>query len=190
MDNQYNPTPTPAPTSGKKNPFTAFLQAKRALPTWALILGILLACSVGYGLAGSSSAAGTTTTNAAQAGTGGTHTTTTAKPPTATAKPPTATPAPKLTTIASFSGTSQKNTQTFHVSANQWTLVWTCQGGEFGGNFSVEVDNADGSIFDPLAANVVCNGTMHDTTIERGSGDFYLKVDADVSWTIQIQAVQ
>lgn len=184
MDNQYNPTPTPAPTAGKKNQFTAFLQAKRALPTWALILGILLACSVGYGLAGSSSAAGTTTTNAAQAGTGSTHTTTTAKPPTAT-------PAPKLTTIASYSGTGPKNTANFHVNADQWQIVWTCQPSNPYGVFDVSVYQPDGTAIDPLAISETCASTHNDTTIERGSGDFYLQINsANVSWTIQIQAVQ
>jgi hypothetical protein len=181
MENQITPTPAPE----KKNQIITFLQAKRALPTWALILGLLLACGVGHAFAGAadSSAPTTVTTTAAHAGTGGTHTT--------TAKPPTATPAPKLTTIASYSGSGPKNTANFHVNADQWQIVWTCQPGSFGsGNFIVMVYGADGTPTDPGAVNEICSSSMHDTTIERGSGDFYLSVNADVPWTIQIQAVQ
>jgi hypothetical protein len=187
MENQNNSTP--APQSGKPNAFVAFLQVKRSLPTWVIIVGILLACGLGHAASGSANASGTTTT-VTTGNNSAVHTSTSSSTP---AKPaPTATPkpAPKLTTIVSYSGTTQKNTANFHVSADQWQLVWACQGGQYGGNFSVEIDNADGSSFDPLAVNQVCDGNQHDTTIERGSGDFFLKVDADVSWQIQIQATQ
>ena len=172
----------PAP---KSNAVMAFLQVKRTIPTWVIILGIVLAIGLGHATDGSASAA-----NTANNTTTGPTTQTTTSSPTKTAPKPTATSVPKLTTIVSYSGSGQKNTANFHVNASQWQISWACQPGSFGGNFSVEVDNADGSTFDPLAVNEICDSSKHDITIERGSGDFFLKIDADTPWQIQIQAIQ
>ena len=114
-------------------------------------------------------------------------------PATATSVPPTATPvpapAPTLQTIASFAGSGQKNTADFHIDADQWQIAWACQPGQFGGNFSIEVTTSNGTYVD-LAANEICSSNKSDVTIERGAGDYFLKVSADAPWQIQIKAIQ
>ena len=178
-----NNMPTQQVPAPKSNAVMTFLQGKRTMPTWVIILGIILALGLGHATGGSASAADTSTT-------GPTTQTTTTSPTKPTANP-TATAAPKLTTIVSYSGSGQKNTPNFHVKADQWQISWACQPGSLGtGNLMVEVDNADGTPFDIVAINEICDASKHDVTIERGSGDFFLKVDADVPWQIQIQAVQ
>src|SRR5579875_3199264 len=113
MENLNNPIAQPS----KKNALVAFLQAKRSLPTWVIILGIVLACALGHATGGSASTSDTTNagSTAAQSAT------TSSAPSSAVKSAPTATPkpAPKLTTIASFSGTTQKNTADFQVTADQ-----------------------------------------------------------------------
>ena len=169
----------------RTNQVMQFLQAKRSIQTWVLILGIVLACAVGdtVGAAGKTTSPSTAATNSGQSSNHAISS------PTATHRPPTATPAPTLKTIASYSGSGQKNTPTFHINTDQWQIAWACQPGDIGGNFSVEVDQADGTYFD-LAVNEICDSNKHDVTIERGSGDFFLKITADTPWQIQIQAVQ
>lgn len=170
----------PAP---KPNQAMVFLQAKRAIPTWGLILGLLLACALGRAFGGGTADA----SNGGQTVTQQVSATTTPRP---TSPPPTATPKPTLQTIVSFQGTGEKNTANFHIAADQWQLAWSCQPGSFGGNFMVEVDHADGSIADYAAVNEICDSSKHDVTIERGGGDYYLKVTADVNWQIAVQAIQ
>lgn len=186
MDNQPN-LPPAAPAATKPNAVVAFLQKKRTWPTWAIIAALVVVFGLGR-IGTGSGVTSTVTTTANVSTTAGAHGTTSGK--TTTTTPPTATPAPKNTTIATYSGTTSKNTPNFHVNADQWTISWSCQGGQYGGNLTVSVYQSDGTSIDPVAVNVVCNGAMHDSTIERGSGDFYLTIDADVSWTITIQATQ
>jgi hypothetical protein len=179
MGNQ--PNLTPAPGASKPNAIVAFLQAKRTWPTWAIIASLFVVFGLGHVTAGSSSNAPTTPTSTVST-TAGAHGTTTTKP--------TATPAPKTTTIATYSGSGNKNTPNFHVNADQWTISWSCQGGQYGGNLIVSLYQSDGTPLDE-PVNVICNGSMHDSTIERGSGDFYLEIISDnISWQISIQATQ
>jgi hypothetical protein len=180
MENQ--PQFTPVQGSSKPNAIVAFMQAKRTWPTWAIIVALFVVFGLGHVSAGSSNN-DTSTTSAV------TTSTTAAAHGATTMTKPTATPAPKTTTIASYSGNGNKNTPNFHVNADQWTISWSCQGGQYGGNLIVDVYQSDGTYVDG-AVNVICNGAMHDTTLERGSGDFYLVVNADVSWTVTIQATQ
>jgi hypothetical protein len=180
-----SPEPPQAPLPAQPNAFVAFLQAKHAFPTWALIVAILLACGLGYASHGN---AGATTTGATTGASVPTGTTTKAATKAPTVPTATATPA-KPVTIASFSGTGPQNTADFHVNAPEWTLVWQCQPGQIGGNLIVEVDNADGSTLDYAPVNEICSGNLNGSTIERASGDFYLKVTADCDWQIQIQAL-
>ncbi len=177
-------TPPQMPPPAQPNAVVTFLQSKRAFPTWALIVAILLACSLGYASHGGATATDTSTATASTTTSSSTNAAPTAtKPPAATATPA------KPVIITSFSGTGAQNTVNFHVNASQWTLLWQCQGGQYGGNLAVEVDNADGSTLDYGAVNEICNGSMSGSTIERASGDFYLSVNADIAWQIQIQAM-
>ena len=113
--------------------------------------------------------------------------TTQGKPSATQAPTATATIAP-MTTIATFTGNNNKNTPNFHVDASEWVLSWSCTGPDSGAYFSVNVLHADGTVQDAVLGNVNCVGTMHDSTIERGAGDFYLTVIAGSQWSIIITA--
>jgi len=188
----YTPPYIP-PTPKTSNGFVRFLTTKRAMPTWLLILicfGCLGLGNAAGGPQNTSAAPSAITTNNNPSSNNTRATATNVSTPTDTPLPPTATSRPKPTTITSFSGNTSKHTANFTVKVQQWTIKWACQGGAYGGNFSFGVYNADGSDVDSLAANVVCNGNMSDSTIERGAGEFYISVDADITWQISITAIQ
>jgi hypothetical protein len=77
---------------------------------------------------------------------------------------------------------------------NDWKIVWNCNPssdalGSY--NIIVDVDNSDGSPFDPAAINTICqSGNTSGSTEEHQSGSVYLDVQSEAAWTIQIQAYQ
>jgi len=105
---------------------------------------------------------------------------------------PTKTPTPETTQtplpvqiIAKWTGSGIKNTETFHVTSNEWFIAWDTRPGQYGDmNFIVTVYNSDGSYKDS-AANVI--GASNDHTVERGAGDYYLNINTAQPYTIEIQ---
>jgi len=122
-------------------------------------------------------------------------------PPTPTSIPPTNTPVPTpivtlttptepLTTgwlqIAQWTGQSIKDTETFYVGSSQWRLNWDTQPGQYGAmNFQIYVYKADGT---PHGNFVVANviGADQDSSVIRGSGDFYLTINTGQPYTITV----
>lgn len=89
------------------------------------------------------------------------------------------------TVVASWEGESTKNTETFHISSNEWKIMWKTNPGQYGDmNFQIYVYNSNGSLKD-VAANVI--GESTDSTIMRGSGDYYLKINTAQPYAIEIQ---
>jgi hypothetical protein len=86
--------------------------------------------------------------------------------------------------IAEWSGSAIKNTETFHITSDEWEIAWDTKPGEYGNmNFQIYVYNADGSLKD-VAANVI--GANNDHTIERGSGDYYLNINTAQPYKIEV----
>jgi hypothetical protein len=95
---------------------------------------------------------------------------------------------PGWQTIASFSGNGQKKTSTFNTG-DHWRLLWQCKPSSFYGgqyNVIVEVMGTDGS--QNLAVNTICksSNTGGDTE-EYQNGTFYLDVNSEAQWSVQIQ---
>jgi|GEM_PF-2780265 len=86
--------------------------------------------------------------------------------------------------VVGWSGNSIKNTETFHVSSDEWKLTWDTKPGEYGPmNFQIYVYNSDGTL-KSVAANVI--GESLDYSIIRGSGDYYLSINTAQPYTIGV----
>lgn len=111
---------------------------------------------------------------------------------TPTPKPsPTPTHTPQWTTIQTFKGYGYKNT--VPNVPNRWQLVWSCDPASDGGpyNLLVDVDSPDGNPVNPGAVLTTCQqGNTSDSTQEYQGGTFYLDVQCDAAWTIQIQVLK
>ncbi len=89
--------------------------------------------------------------------------------------------------IASWSGSSTKNTETFHVPSNEWKISWDTKPGKYGDmNFIVTVYNSDGSL-KGVAANVI--GASSEYSIMRGSGDYYLAINTAQPYKIIVESL-
>jgi len=89
--------------------------------------------------------------------------------------------------IASWSGSSTKNTETFHIPSKEWKLSWNTQPGKHGDmNFQIYVYNLDGSLKN-VAANVI--GESSDYSIIRGSGDYYLMINTAQPYEIKVESL-
>jgi hypothetical protein len=97
-------------------------------------------------------------------------------------------PAPAAKTwqqIIAFEGSSTKNTQTFHVTSNEWRINWSTQPGQYGDmNFQIMVYKGENNLVS-VAANVIGKGA--DTSYMRGSGDYYLMINTAQPYKITIE---
>ncbi|WP_220194316.1 hypothetical protein [Ktedonospora formicarum] len=89
-------------------------------------------------------------------------------------------------TTHEFSGNGTKKTEEFTVS-DTWKIKWTCNGGDYGAVFFVNV-YADGTLSDS-AVNAQCKAgkPTEDETIEHRGGKVYLDINAGVEWSIEVQ---
>ncbi|KKG10463.1 hypothetical protein [Methanosarcina sp. 2.H.A.1B.4] len=89
--------------------------------------------------------------------------------------------------IATWSGSSIKDTETFHVDSNEWKISWNTEPGQYGAmNFQIYVYGSDGTL-KGVAANVI--GSNSDSTIMRGSGDYYLSINTAQPYEITIESL-
>jgi len=99
----------------------------------------------------------------------------------------------KWTTTQTFSGNGTKKTAIFTVP-NDWKILWKCDpSSSFGGQYNVivGVTGSDGSSIDPAAINTICKaGNTGDSTEEHQSGQVYLDIESEGSWTIVVQTLQ
>ena len=97
-------------------------------------------------------------------------------------------PAANYHIITSWSGNSIKNTETFHVSSDEWKISWNTKPGARGAmNFQIYIYNSDGSL-KSVAANVI--GQSSDHTIMRGSGDYHLSINTAQPYEITVESLQ
>lgn len=88
-------------------------------------------------------------------------------------------------TVTTFEGNSIKDTETFHVSSNEWRINWSTEPGQLGDmNFQIYVYK-DSEIPVSVAANVIGKG--NDISYVRGSGDYYLKINTAQPYKIIIE---
>lgn len=89
--------------------------------------------------------------------------------------------------IASWSGSSTKNTETFHVPSKEWKISWDTHPGQYGDmNFQIYVYNSNGSLKN-VAANVI--GSSSDYSIIRDSGDYYLMINTAQPYKITVESL-
>lgn len=96
-------------------------------------------------------------------------------------------PAPTWNEVITFKGSSIKNTQSFHISSEEWRIEWSTKPGQYGDmNFILYTYNADGSMKEPgVVANII--GAGSDISYMRGSGDYYLTINTAQPYTVIIK---
>ena len=75
-----------------------------------------------------------------------------------------------------------KDTETFHITGDEWKDPGTPK--DFEGNFVITVYKPPKS-FVNIVANVI--GANKDSSIMRGSGDYYLSINSPQKYTIVIE---
>ena len=121
-------------------------------------------------------------------------TTTTGTTPTAQAtQAPTATPthALKWTTTQTISGNGSKKTAIF-TAPDDWKILWSCVGGDYGGYLAVTVYGSDNGYIDG-AVNATCKTGSAPTTgetEEHQGGQVYLDVNGTGDWSLQVQELK
>jgi hypothetical protein len=93
--------------------------------------------------------------------------------------------------VARWTGKGIKTTETFHISSNTWRISWVTRPGEnaeYGlGLLQIYVYRPDGSLVD-IAANVgVVKGEDINSSVMRGSGDYYLTINAVQPYVIVVE---
>lgn len=87
--------------------------------------------------------------------------------------------------VKTFEGNAIKDTETFKITSDEWRIVWETEPGDMGEmNFQVYVYKADGTL-ESVVANVIGKG--NDTSIVRGSGDYYLSIVTAQPYKITIE---
>lgn len=175
------PISQPNPTQPPRAPFTL----RRSHIIWGIV-GLFVVCAACSGIVHSITGGGNSTTTGSTGAAAATHASTPSA--TNTPKPPTATPKPKAwVTVQHFSGSANTQTPTFHLPDGS-RIVWTAKASNsFGGDFSIEMDNSDGT-YNDLVANVSTPPDQGATYTIHGDLDVYLKVDTfGCNWTIQVQ---
>lgn len=88
--------------------------------------------------------------------------------------------------IASWEGESIQDTDTFTVPTEKWKIIWDTQAGKYGDmNFQIYVYDEKTEMLKSVAANVI--GTNNGSTVMRGSGDYYLKINAAQPYKITVE---
>lgn len=110
--------------------------------------------------------------------------------PVATVVPdPTPAPAPapvaQWTKVASWSGSSTKNTENFTVTGSEWRIVWTCTAPSTGGIFQIYT-YGKGQDLIGVAANQQGNGS--DISYQHeGAGSYHLTINTMDKYTVTIE---
>lgn len=89
--------------------------------------------------------------------------------------------------VINVSGKGTKQTETFNIKAKEWRVSWTVQESSICpkcGAFLIHVYKNDH--LTDVAASV--QGADSDSTIIRGSGDYYLKISGTEPWTVKVEA--
>lgn len=108
----------------------------------------------------------------------GTETSTTATTvSTITPTTSTTTPVTIWKKVISWEGKSSKDTETFHISSDEWRIRWSTRPGKNGDMyFGIYVHKEKRNFPIDVVANVI--GEDSDVSYMRGAGDYYLSIDA------------
>lgn len=182
-----NITPAPATITGSFGAALSALTTPARIVTVVIVL-VLMCGSCGIG---SIAARGGGSQPVAQSGT--TQQTATPSQPAATpTKPaPTATPKPKTwVTVQHFTGANNQQTPTFSLPDGS-RIVWSAKAAnQFGGNFIVEMYNADGTLSDQVA-NSITPPDQSGTYNVHGDQSVYLSIQTDgCNYDIAVQVYQ
>ncbi len=184
---RYDGPPQGYPQQGYQQPpmapQTPPKKKRRGLLIAGIVIAVLLFGCIGAAIAASSH------TGTAPATTAGTTTTTNTQ---ATSAPTKAPVQQKWTTTHTFTGNGSKKFATFAVPGD-WKLLWTCDPASFtGGQYNVII-TPTGTDNTPVDAgiNTICKAgnTSGDTEI-RTSGNVFLDVTSEASYTIKIQELK
>lgn len=86
--------------------------------------------------------------------------------------------------VVSWKGSATKNTETFHISSNEWIISWLTEPSKYGEMvFQIFVYKANGE-FVTLAANVI--GKNEDHSVMRGKGNYYLMINSAQLYSVVI----
>ncbi|MFQ6027914.1 MAG: hypothetical protein ACE5Q6_10520 [Dehalococcoidia bacterium] len=83
--------------------------------------------------------------------------------------------------VGSWSGSTNKNTETFTIPSHEWTIEWSSADRYF----SIAVRDPEGRLVD-RAVDLIGGG--RDSTIMRGKGRYYLDINANARYTIKVTA--
>lgn len=81
--------------------------------------------------------------------------------------------------VKEWSGSGIKNTETFEVRGREWRIQWSSPD-----LFQIYLYREDGQLAG-VAANAISGGK--DTSYHRGSGRYYLMVNATGSWNVTVE---
>ncbi|KPU44289.1 hypothetical protein OXPF_24570 [Oxobacter pfennigii] len=91
----------------------------------------------------------------------------------------------KWTEVTRFEGNSIKDTGTFEITSSEWRISWDTKPGDYGAmNFQIYIYKPDKSLVD-VAANVI--GESKDSSVQRGSGEYYLTINSAQPYTVIIE---
>lgn len=128
---------------------------------------------------------------AASSGGSGSSTSATATLPPTQAATQAPTTTLKWTTVQTINGNGSKKTAIFTVP-DDWKILWSCTGGDFGGYLGVTVYDSNAAYVDG-AVNATCKtGTQATTgeTEEHQGGQVYLDVNGVGDWSLQVQELK
>ena len=88
--------------------------------------------------------------------------------------------------IATWKGKATKDTEKFHVSADEWHISWNTRPGDYGDmKFQIYVYKSDGT---PHGTFVVANviGENIDSSVMRGAGNYYLTINSGQPYEVTV----
>ena len=150
-----------------------------------LVIGIVLLALMALGCSGSDSGSDNTQQSGAEEQTAQVNTQ--GNPTQEQTAEPTTPKQSEPVVSASWEGESTKNTETFTAPTDEWKISWDTQSGKYGDmNFQIYVYDKNGAM-KGVAANVI--GTNTDSTIMRGSGDYYLMINTAQPYKITVETI-
>lgn len=91
-------------------------------------------------------------------------------------------------TVAEWSGSGAKNTETFTIPSKEWRISWSTSNEAFpgAGIFQIYVHDSGGDL---LGVGANQQGVGSDVSYMRGSGPRYLAINAgNLDWTVKVEA--
>jgi hypothetical protein len=185
---QFQPMSQPPKKRGK-----FFAIGCGSLVVLFVLIGIIVAASSGNSSPQTDSTATQSAQNNADYGTASAQLTAYANTPAAPTEQATQVPTTALTwkTTQTITGNGEKKTAIF-TAPDDWKILWSCTGGDFGGYLGVTVYDSKAAYVDG-AVNATCKTGSTPTTgetEEHQGGQVYLDVNGTGDWTLTIQELK